>query len=136
MPVAGSGIAQGATNGPNPNTGASGSGQNGSGDLSGPWRVGRTVGRTVYRQTGNDPAKGDELIGLMDTPELARQVVGAVNARCVSEDDDTLKAVADALAGVDGWEIRWPRDGEESEEMLVRYLALARAAVRALREET
>lgn len=36
------------------------------------WRVGRTVGRTIY--------VGDRLIGLMDTPELAQQVVEAVNA--------------------------------------------------------
>ena len=37
-----------------------------------PWRVGRKVGRTLYR--------GDALIGLMDTRELAAQVVEAVNA--------------------------------------------------------
>lgn len=45
------------------------------------WRVGRSVGRTVYRQLGDDPAKGDQLIGTMDTPELAARVVDAVNAR-------------------------------------------------------
>lgn len=37
-----------------------------------PWRVGRKVGRTIYQ--------GDTLIGMMDTPELARRVVDAVNA--------------------------------------------------------
>lgn len=37
----------------------------------GTWRVGRKVGRTVYI--------GDELVGLMDTPELAETVVRAVN---------------------------------------------------------
>lgn len=36
------------------------------------WRVGRKVGRTVYI--------GDELVGVMDSPELASQVVSAVNA--------------------------------------------------------
>lgn len=35
------------------------------------WRVGRSVGRTIYI--------GDRLVGLMDTPELAQQVVDAVN---------------------------------------------------------
>lgn len=45
------------------------------------WRTGRSVGRTIYRQIGDDPAKGDELIGVMDTPELATLVVDAVNAR-------------------------------------------------------
>lgn len=44
------------------------------------WRVGRSVGRTVYRQDGGEPGKGDELIGVMDTPALAEQVVTAVNA--------------------------------------------------------
>ena len=34
------------------------------------WRVGRKVGRTLY--------VGDALIGLMDTPQLAEQVVSAV----------------------------------------------------------
>jgi len=36
------------------------------------WKVGRKVGRTLY--------DGDELIGLMDTRELAARVVAAVNS--------------------------------------------------------
>jgi hypothetical protein len=44
------------------------------------WRVGRSVGRTVYRQAGPEASKDDVLIGVMDTPELAKQVVDAVNA--------------------------------------------------------
>ncbi len=36
------------------------------------WRAGRQVGRTLY--------VGDALIGMVDTPELAAQVVTAVNA--------------------------------------------------------
>jgi hypothetical protein len=43
------------------------------------WRVGRTVGRTVYRQVGDEASKGDDLIGVMDTRELAALVVFAVN---------------------------------------------------------
>lgn len=39
--------------------------------MSDVWRTGRKVGRTVYI--------GDELVGVMDTPELAEQVVRAVN---------------------------------------------------------
>ncbi len=42
-------------------------------------RTGRTVGRTIYRQISDDPSKNDELIGLMDTKELASLVVEAVN---------------------------------------------------------
>lgn len=37
-----------------------------------PWRVGKQVGRTIYNVR-------DELIGVMDTPELARAVVYAIN---------------------------------------------------------
>lgn len=43
------------------------------------FRVGRTVGRTLYDH-GDDPERG-KLIGLMDTPELAQRVVDAVNER-------------------------------------------------------
>ncbi|MCA1673038.1 MAG: hypothetical protein LC799_12855 [Actinobacteria bacterium] len=43
------------------------------------WRTGRKVGRTIYLQQGDEPSDDDQLIGLMDTPELARQVVDAVN---------------------------------------------------------
>jgi hypothetical protein len=39
------------------------------------WRVGKKVGRTVY--IGDDPG---DLVGVMDTPELAARVVAAVNA--------------------------------------------------------
>lgn len=44
------------------------------------WRTGRSVGRTVYRQVGDGHAEEDELIGVMDSPELAALVVDAVNA--------------------------------------------------------
>ena len=43
------------------------------------WRVGRSVGRTLYRMAGAEASKADVLIGVMDTPELAAQVVAAVN---------------------------------------------------------
>ncbi len=43
-------------------------------------RTGRTVGRTLYRQVGAEPSDDDQLIGVMDTPELAAMVVAAVNA--------------------------------------------------------
>jgi hypothetical protein len=43
------------------------------------WRVGRKVGRTIYEQLGPEPSDDDELIGVMDTVELAAIVVQAVN---------------------------------------------------------
>ena len=50
------------------------------------FRVGRKVGRTIYSD--------DQLIGVMDTVELATQVVNALN--CHQEMLDALKAVAKA----------------------------------------
>jgi len=43
------------------------------------WRVGRSLGRTIYRQVGDEPSKDDEFVGVMDTRELAAQVVDALN---------------------------------------------------------
>lgn len=45
-----------------------------------PWRTGRRVGRTLYAQLGPEASDADPLIGLMDTPELAAEVVEAHNA--------------------------------------------------------
>jgi hypothetical protein len=44
-----------------------------------PWRTGRKVGRTIYRQHGTAPSDADTLIGVMDTPEDAQRVVDAIN---------------------------------------------------------
>jgi hypothetical protein len=43
------------------------------------FRVGRKVGRTIYRQTGQEPSDVDELVGVMDTPELAGLAVAGMN---------------------------------------------------------
>ena len=43
------------------------------------WRVGRRVGRTIYAQYGSEPSDKDLLIGVMDTPELAKAAVDAHN---------------------------------------------------------
>lgn len=55
------------------------------------WRVGRKVGRTIYLQRGPEPTDDDPLIGVMDTPELARQAVAAVNA-ADRDGEDTPRA--------------------------------------------
>lgn len=44
-----------------------------------PWRVGRKLGRTIYQMVGDQPSDDDVCIGMMDTAELARWVVNAVN---------------------------------------------------------
>jgi len=39
------------------------------------WRVGRKLGRTIYRQSGSEPSDGDVFLGIMDFPEWAKMVV-------------------------------------------------------------
>lgn len=46
----------------------------------GRWRVGPKLGRTVYLQLGDEPGDVDVFLGLMETPELAQQVVEEHNA--------------------------------------------------------
>jgi hypothetical protein len=43
------------------------------------WRVGRRVGRTIYAQIGAEPSDDDVLIGVMDTPAIARAAVEGHN---------------------------------------------------------
>jgi len=43
------------------------------------WRTGRRVGRTIYQQHGDEPSDDDQLIGVMDTAELAQEAVDAAN---------------------------------------------------------
>lgn len=45
-----------------------------------PWRIGRSLGRTVYLQVGFEPSKDDVLLGLMETAFLAQHVVALHNA--------------------------------------------------------
>jgi hypothetical protein len=59
------------------------------------WRVGRTVGRTVYRQRFEESSKADDLIGLMDTQGLAEFVCRCVNY-CLSNDVDVYEREKDS----------------------------------------
>ena len=43
------------------------------------WRVGRTVGRTIYAMRGAEASETDALIGMMDTPALAKAAVESHN---------------------------------------------------------
>lgn len=58
--------------------------------MSGHWRVGRSLGRTLYAD--------DQLVGLMDSPELARQIVAVMNT--VEEDLGDLDDYDELLAGI------------------------------------
>ena len=44
-----------------------------------PLRTGRTLGRTLYMQVGDEPSKDDLPIGMVDTPQMAFLIVSAVN---------------------------------------------------------
>jgi hypothetical protein len=44
-------------------------------------RVGRKLKRTIYIQAGPEPSDEDEFIGIMDTEELAAQIVDSHNER-------------------------------------------------------
>lgn len=64
-----------------------------------PWRVGRKLGRTVYAQEGDAPSDDDPLLGLMETEEIARQVVVAVNRSLeVGRQGSTAEAPAEPNA--------------------------------------
>ena len=43
------------------------------------WRIGRSLGRTVYAQLGTEPSKADVLVGLMETKAPAEDVVAQHN---------------------------------------------------------
>jgi hypothetical protein len=45
------------------------------------WRVGRKLGRTIYVQLYTLPSDDDYLIGVMDTPMLAKEAVDSHNLR-------------------------------------------------------
>lgn len=44
------------------------------------WRVGRSLGRTIYAQVEAVPGPHDELLGMLDTLELAEECVRNHNA--------------------------------------------------------
>lgn len=65
------------------------------------YRTGRTVGRTIYLQTGDGPSKKDRVIGMLDTPQLAEFAVAAMNlaVRAEAEGMELTRArVAAAVA--------------------------------------
>lgn len=70
--------------------------------MSETWRVGRSLGRTLYIQVGDQPSKDDQCIGMLDTAALAERVVAAVN------EVERLRAVKRHLSkrisiGQEGW---------------------------------
>ena len=64
------------------------------------WRVGRSLGRTLYLMVGEEPSKDDMFVGVMDTIGLAGQVVAAINGRA------DLRAKVEALPDSQHYEWR------------------------------
>lgn len=62
------------------------------------YRVGRRVGRTIYRQNGVEASDADELIGVMDTPELARLAAAAMSGEGCGHDLEAFDRQARELA--------------------------------------
>lgn len=69
------------------------------------WRIGRKLGRTIYRQLGDQPSDHDELIGVMDDPSDAELAVTAVNEhlRAMHVPPATEPAVPRPLLYEHGW---------------------------------
>lgn len=61
------------------------------------WRTGAKLGRTLYQHYGADPT--GELVGLMDTPELAAKVAQAVNAQTAAQPAESHTDGAAAAPG-------------------------------------
>jgi len=71
------------------------------------WRVGRKLGRTLY--------KDDTCVGMVDTPDLAADIVGAMNG---PDDEDARKR----------WGMQWSEVHRERRER-DRYIAERDAAL-------
>ena len=65
------------------------------------WRVGRKVGRTLYRD--------EQLVGLMDTPELAAEVVEAMN------EAETLTLIGTALSDLAEAGVSLPEENQRAD---------------------
>jgi hypothetical protein len=80
------------------------------------WRVGRSLGRTLYIQVGEEPSKDDQCIGMVDTREIAGRIVTAMNeAERLRED----RAVSFMQV------LGWKRRTEQAEELIETVRALA-----------
>lgn len=79
------------------------------------FRVGRHLGRTVYRQLSDDPDGADELIGMMDTREWGQRVVDALNVSSVFPlaPGEKLEELVNPVREM--WVYRFQRDGEPRE---------------------
>lgn len=62
------------------------------------WRTGRTLGRTLYRD--------DVCVGMVDTPELAKSIVDAMNREPLIANDAASQAYVDSLVPEQTWRTR------------------------------
>jgi hypothetical protein len=132
-PIAGSSSDAGATNPPNPGPSATGEVQAARDDLRADLAAviaHPKMPADIRRFAGEDEC--DRCTRALD----AADAVLAAGFRRVSEDDDTVEQVAQALAVHDGYVWDVVDGAADNVANPDYYLARARAAVRALREET
>lgn len=99
------------------------------------WRVGRSIGRTIYAMVGPEPSKADYVIGMLDSDALAAEVVAAHNAHLrggksfvdVLRADDARRLVGREITRVD-------REVDEDGERLVFEVAGGTLVLRAVRD--
>lgn len=90
------------------------------------WRVGSKVHRTLYR--------GDELVGMVDTPALALEVISALNSRgrsLVQVAADSIEAFADRL-GLEHFADR--PDADRDEQLVAQGMRQAVEIMRRIAE--
>lgn len=108
------------------------------------WRVGRSLGRTLYWQVGAEPSKDDVFVGIMDTVGLAAQVVAACNNAPESTREQTSTGAAmhdDLCPCINKGDKRWcecdliAKVREDERATMQAQMADLRAKVEALKDE-
>lgn len=60
-------------------------------------RVGTSIGRTLYLQRGQEPSSLDDVIGMVDTPDLARKIAEAWNEYWPEPENPTQPSHVDEI---------------------------------------
>jgi hypothetical protein len=99
------------------------------------WRVGRSIGRTIYAMVGAEASKADEVIGMLDSPELAAEAVGAHNAGLPSPILEEMRGhLADDVRRMVGREVKSvDHEVDEDSERLVFGVADGKLVLWAVR---
>jgi len=86
------------------------------------WRVGRKLGRTLYRQVDDGPDDKDEFLGIMETRALAEHVVSLVNRDPIPGIDNSLGSDLEFLVNYYGYDSRTGIADYDLSDLLMGYL--------------